>query len=168
MFCSGCGATLVPGQAFCPQCGRPVAPGVSPFPPVPDLAYQVQNYRGKIRALAIVWFVYAGIRLLVGFAALTFAKQFLSGNFGPWMNGATPPAWIFPAIFRIAWIALVVWSGLAVAAGWGLLENAQWGRVVAIIAAVVNLIKFPFGTAMGIWTLVMLLGYRNATLYERL
>jgi hypothetical protein len=39
---------------------------------------------------------------------------------------------------------------------------------VAIVAAVFSLLKFPFGTAMAIWTLVVLLGYRNTTLYEQL
>jgi hypothetical protein len=40
--------------------------------------------------------------------------------------------------------------------------------VVAIVAAVLSLLKFPFGTALGIWTLVVLLGYQNTTLYEQL
>ena len=48
------------------------------------------------------------------------------------------------------------------------LERAPWGRVVAIVAAILCLLKFPFGTAMGIWTLIVLLGYRNSTLYEQL
>jgi hypothetical protein len=39
---------------------------------------------------------------------------------------------------------------------------------VAIVAAFLSVLKFPFGTAMGIWTLVMLLGYRNTTLYGQL
>jgi hypothetical protein len=30
------------------------------------------------------------------------------------------------------------------------------------------MLKIPFGTAIGIWTLVLLLGYRNTTLYEQL
>ena len=42
------------------------------------------------------------------------------------------------------------------------------GPFVAIVAAILSLIKFPFGTAIGIWTLIMLLGYRNSSLYEQL
>ena len=42
------------------------------------------------------------------------------------------------------------------------------GRVVAIVAAFLSLLRFPFGTALGIWTLVMLMGYRNASLYDQL
>ena len=48
------------------------------------------------------------------------------------------------------------------------MERTQWGRVIAIVAAVFSLLKFPLGTALGIWTLVTLLGYRNTSLYEQL
>jgi len=29
-------------------------------------------------------------------------------------------------------------------------------------------LRFPLGTVLGIWTLVLLLGYRNTTLYDQL
>jgi hypothetical protein len=97
----------------------------------------------------------------------------VSGQFGPWMNGPWahgpfPPEMLGPALMRFAWIAILVRAGLALAAGWGLYERAQWGRIVAIVAAILSLLKFPLGTALGIWTLVVLLGYRNTTLYEQL
>ena len=79
-----------------------------------------------------------------------------------------PPFWFGSALLRFAWVFLLARVGLAALAGFGLLERAQWGRIVAIVAAVLCLIKFPFGTAMGIWTLIVLLGYRNSTLYEQL
>jgi hypothetical protein len=63
---------------------------------------------------------------------------------------------------------IVVRAGLAFAAGWGLMERAPWGRVVAIVAAFLSLLKIPFGTAIAIWTLVTLLGYRNTSLYDQL
>jgi hypothetical protein len=63
---------------------------------------------------------------------------------------------------------MLVRSALALLAGWGLMERTQWGRVVAIVAAFFSLIRIPIGTALGIWTLVTLLGYRNTTLYDQL
>jgi hypothetical protein len=39
---------------------------------------------------------------------------------------------------------------------------------VAIVAAFLILLHFPIGTALAIWTLVVLMGYRNATLYDQL
>ncbi len=165
MFCSGCGQAMEPGQAFCPKCGRPLAPAV---PPVPGLEFQVESYAGKVKALGIFWFVYAGLTLLLGLAGLTFAKAFMSGGMGPWMHNPVPPMWLGPVFIHLTWVMLVLRAGLALAAGWGLMEHTQWGRLVAIVAAVLSLIKFPFGTALGIWTLVVLLGYRNSTLYDQL
>jgi hypothetical protein len=174
MYCSGCGQEISPGQGFCSKCGRPAAP---PVPPIPGLEFQLQNYAGKVKALAVVWFIYAGFSLLWGVAALIFANAFFSGHFGPWMHGPwghepwagnPPPEWFGPAILHFVWVLLAVRACLAAAAGWGLLKHAQWGRIMAIVMAFLSLLKFPFGTALGIWTLVTLLGYRNATLYERL
>jgi hypothetical protein len=170
MYCSGCGQVLTPGQTTCPQCGRPA---VAPVPVVPGLAYQLESYAGKVKALSIVWFVYAALSVAWGLAGLVFAGMIFSGQFGPWMNGPWahgpfPPGMFGPALMRFAWVTVLVRAGLALAAGWGLYEHAQWGRVVAIVAAILSLIKFPLGTALGIWTLVVLLGYRNTTLYEQL
>jgi hypothetical protein len=169
MFCSVCGQPLALGQAVCSQCGRPAAAAV---PPIPGLQFQLQSYAGKVRALGIVWLVYAALSLLTGFAGLTFAHAFLFNHFGNWGNGpwgnGSMPGWFGPAILHFIWMALLVRAALALVAGWGLLERTQWGRIVAIIAGVLSLIKFPFGTALGIWTLVVLLGYRNTTLYEQL
>jgi len=59
-------------------------------------------------------------------------------------------------------------AALALASGWGLIQHARWGRIFAIFVAIVSLFRFPLGTALGIWTLVVLLGARNAVLYEQL
>jgi hypothetical protein len=36
------------------------------------------------------------------------------------------------------------------------------------VVSFLSLIKFPVGTALGIWTLVVLMGFQNSTLYEQL
>ncbi|MGH9606166.1 MAG: hypothetical protein ACRD3N_10770 [Terracidiphilus sp.] len=137
-------------------------------PPVPGFQFQLDSYASKVKALGVLWFIYAGLSLLLGFAGLTFAKAFMSGGWGPWMHGPTPPTWIFPAIIHFVWVILVVRTVLDVAAGWGLMERTQWGRIVAVIAAIFSILKFPFGTALAVWTLVVLLGYRNSTLYDQI
>lgn len=181
MYCSGCGQPLAPGQTFCPNCGRAAAP----MPPVaaqpfPGFQFELDSYAGKIKALGILWFVYAGLSLLAGIAGLAFMKAIFFGGFGPWMHpwahpwmqsgmhGPMPPVWFFPAILPFIWVFILIRVALAVAAGWGLLLHAHWGRIVGIIAAILSLIKFPFGTALGIFTLVVLLGFRNTRLYEQL
>jgi hypothetical protein len=140
---------------------------------MPGLEFQLASYAGKVKALSTVWFIYAGLSLLLGLTGLAVADAFFSGRFGPWMQhpwnqAPWTPQYFGPALLRFAWVFLVAKAGLALVAAWGLLERTQWGRIVAIVAAFLSLLKFPLGTALGIWTLVVLLGDRNATLYEQL
>ncbi len=165
MFCSGCGRALESGQVVCPQCNRPVAPQV---PPVPGFEFVLAAYASKIRVLGILWLVYAGITLIFGFVGLAFAHAFLSGGFGPFANGHGPQMWFFPGLLRFAWLFTSGRAILAAVAGWGLLERALWGRIVAIIAAVLCLVHPLLGTAIGIATLIILIGQRNWSLYEEL
>lgn len=168
MFCSSCGNALAQGLAFCPNCGRPVAPVV---PPVPGLQFQLESYAGKIKALSIVWFIYAGYSVLSGLAGLAVVHAIFShhiGNMnGPWGNGSAPD-WFLPAIFHIVWLSVLIRTSLALLTGYGLHQRAPWGRILAIVVAILSLIKFPIGTALGIWTMVILLGFQNSTLYEQL
>jgi hypothetical protein len=47
-------------------------------------------------------------------------------------------------------------AALALFTGYGLLQRRPWGRTIAIVAAILALLKFPFGTALGIYTLWVL------------
>jgi hypothetical protein len=168
MYCSGCGQALAPGQGFCPQCGRPIALAA---PPVPGMSFLVDAYASKIKTLGIFWFIYAGINLLLGLAGMAFLRAWTSHfgwSHGPWGGDFPFGSWFGPAVLHAALAFVLIRSGLALAAGWGLMERAPWGRFVALVAAFLNILKFPFGTALGIFTLVLLLGYRNNTLYSQL
>jgi len=168
MFCSGCGHQLDAGQPVCRQCGRPVAPLA---PPIPGFEFQLASYSSKIKTLGILWLVYAGLSMILGAAAMTFAKAFFEGGLAPWFHsqmGQMPPSWVIPAAFHFAWLVLALRAVLCVIAGWGLLEHTQWGKVMAIVVSILSVLKFPFGTALAIATLVILLGYRNSALYDQL
>jgi hypothetical protein len=169
MFCSACGCGLTAGLAACPRCGAPMMS--VPPPSYPGFQFELANYASKMRALSTVWFIYGALALVFGIMGMAFADAWISGR-GPWMHGPWAhggfPFWFGPTIIRFGWMYVIARSGLALMAGWGLMERRSWGRIVAIIAAFANLIKFPFGTALGVWTLLMLLGYRNNTLYDRL
>src|SRR4051795_5257555 len=162
MYCSGCGQALAQGQPVCPHCGRPAA--MAP-PPVPGFQFELATYASKIRALSMVWFIYAALTLVFSFAGMAFARAFMFNHFGPWPHSwsRSPfgPNWFGPEFLHFIWVFIVLRSALLFATGWGLLHREPWGRLVAIVAAFLSLLKFPFGTALGIWTLVTLMGYRN-------
>lgn len=62
---------------------------------------------------------------------------------------------IRPLLSAIA-IVLLCKAAAGIAAGLGLLQRQDWGRILAIVFGVVSLINIPFGTALGIYTLWVL------------
>lgn len=62
----------------------------------------------------------------------------------------------FAALFFLA----MAIPGLA--AGYGLLTRQPWGRILGIILGVISLIRFPFGTLLGVYTLWVLLSKEGA------
>jgi hypothetical protein len=75
-------------------------------------------------------------------------------------------------------LAIITVVGLAIAAflvltalpgimgGYGLLKGKNWARVLVIFLAVLDLIDFPIGTAIGAYTLWVLLNNDSAELFE--
>jgi len=176
MYCSGCGQALVTGQGFCPRCGLASGLGM----PVPGSNQYGANYpigilplaqvERRVNALAVAWFVYAGLAALGGVFALAFAHAWMSGH-GAWAEHGFGHNFLYGPgmpflVWRFARIALFLRVGFAIAAGVGLMQKASWGRWVAIVAGCLSLLHPIFGTVLGIWTLVVLLNARNAAGYE--
>lgn len=69
-----------------------------------------------------------------------------------------------PTVFQILgvvgvtgamFITLLALPGLA--AGYGLLKRYRWARYLALIVGFINLANFPVGSALGVYTFVVLL-----------
>ena len=60
---------------------------------------------------------------------------------------------------------LIVISLPGIIAGVGLLKYRPWARILAIIIGALHLLSFPFGTALGVYTLVVLLNAETPTLF---
>ena len=58
------------------------------------------------------------------------------------------------ALFVAALMALLALPGMI--AGYGLLKRRPWARVLAIIISVLNLVNFPIGTIMGLYSMWVL------------
>ena len=50
-------------------------------------------------------------------------------------------------------------------AGWGLLQYRNWARWLTLILAALNIFKFPWGTAVGIYTFVILLDDESKAIF---
>lgn len=88
-------------------------------------------------------------------------------HFGDWpfgWGGLHGPPWM--ALLPVFVTMTVVMSALAVFAGVSLLNRKPWGRVLAIVLAVLALFKFPVGTALGVYTLWVLTPVSSSMEYD--
>ena len=51
---------------------------------------------------------------------------------------------------------------------WGLFERAPWARTLGIVIGFLALLRFPLGTALGIYTLWVMLPRESGAEYERM
>ncbi|HEV2287538.1 MAG TPA: hypothetical protein VGR81_01135 [Candidatus Acidoferrales bacterium] len=113
-----------------------------------------------IRTLGILWVVAALLRLLevgwIWFAGRMIVPSVL-GSVLPGFTQGSPLDRVVMGGIAFASALFVLQAALAFITAWGLLERQNWGRIVGIIAGILSLLRFPLGTALGIYTLWVLL-----------
>ena len=62
-------------------------------------------------------------------------------------------------------VTIAIMSVPGILAGWGLLKFRSWARILGIILSVLSLPGFPFGTALGIYGLWVLLNKETKPLF---
>ena len=70
-------------------------------------------------------------------------------------------------LLLIGWILLIVGAG-GVCVGWGLMQHQPWARIAAIVLGVLAIFHPPLGTALGIYTLWVLLADEGGLEYQRM
>lgn len=55
-----------------------------------------------------------------------------------------------------SWIFTVLFSLPQIIAGLGILKRQEWARILGIVLSVLALVRFPLGTALGIFSLYVL------------
>ena len=154
MFCQNCGTQIQPGQQFCSKCAMPLT-GYAP---------QKGRLQRHVHLLGILWIAYSALHFLAGVVLMIVANT-IFGHMGRFETGA--PAFVQPLLSTIA-ILLLIKAVLGVAAGWGLMQRLDWARVLAIVLSFISLFNPPFGTALGIYTLWVLLSHDADAEYRAL
>jgi hypothetical protein len=170
MFCQYCGSALDEGARFCKSCGNPV-PGPATTPQVfaPDPVQVLSNH---VRVLGILWLVYSIFHIVMAVWTLAFSHYFLPAMQDAFSRGNTPfpfPIFRFMHMFYALTAIYGVATGiLGIFAGAALLRRKRIARVLSIVAAFICVISIPFGTAIGVYTLVILLPGHAARAYEQI
>ena len=75
--------------------------------------------------------------------------------------------WILSAVAIILFLVIAVLSVPSIIAGVGLLYYQPWARVLTIVISAIDLLNVPFGTAVGVYSLWVLLNAETEALFKR-
>ncbi|HTR66708.1 MAG TPA: zinc ribbon domain-containing protein [Terriglobales bacterium] len=157
MYCDSCGTVLQTGQAFCGRCGKEVRGGTPISYPHPS------RVREHVRLLGILWIGYSAFHVVGAVVLMVVANTILAH---PWTPGYPHvPGFLSPLLSAIA-VLLLAKAVAGFAAGWGLLQRESWARVLSLVVAFISLFNVPLGTALGIYTLWVLLPSQSDQEYE--
>jgi hypothetical protein len=172
MVCHACGNPLGPVQgAFCSQCGAAVAaPPMSVAPPVYPYSMPEQRVQRNLQTLGILWCIYGGYRAITGIIGALFLAGITTGGFiGGWGQPRVFPFMNAPWMASIAGFVAVIsliFAALSFLVGFALLNRKPWGRVLAIVLSILQLIKIPVGTALAVYTLWVLAPSASGAEYD--
>lgn len=98
--------------------------------------------------------------LLVAFLIFTVLK--VVGGFVDDANGST----ILSLIADILAFVFIIISIPGILAGMGLYKKREWARILTLILSVFELFSFPFGTAIGIYSIWVLVQPESVSLFN--
>lgn len=155
MFCNRCGTELPTDAQACPQCGRRLGDPVS--------AVAQSRLQGHLNTLGVLWMVLGSLFLIPAVGLILFG-----GGLHLVIHKEEPFATLVPvAIYLIGGTLLILAAG-GISVGLGLRQRQPWARIAAIILGVLALFHVPLGTALGAYTLWVLLADESGEEYRYL
>lgn len=160
LFCNRCGTQLQPDFNLCPKCGATVA---STSPASVAIAGGKTKLERHLRILGILWIVVGVLWVLPSLVlmGMSHASHIVIGD-EMFTRHFMPPL-----MFSLGSVFLFIAAG-GILVGWGLMNHERWARITAIIVGILAIFHPPFGTALGIYTLWVLLPANAAAEYERM
>ncbi len=170
MFCDGCGSPLNPSGQYCSSCGKRWAPatGYAAGQPAPRF-YSDDRVKRNINALTTAWLVY-GILRMVGVLALFSFGRLVFPWVGPhwWVNQRWGWEQLVPLGICTGGEFALAFASAYLLVAWGLSERQPWARSLAIVLSFFVFLKIPLGTALGVYTLWVLLPDPSRREYEQI
>lgn len=170
MYCDGCGRQVNDNARFCGSCGKQLlGPSFTPRAITP-LYGRVNRH---LKTVGVLWIIYAVVRLCEMFWIFAVGRTFLPGFVARITAGGdgSPGFSLTPFIshwIEIAGLWVALFAVLELVTGWGLLDRREWARILALVLAFLALLRFPFGTALGIYTIWVLLPSTSEQEYQHL
>jgi len=155
MYCNRCGSPLEPNSVACSNCGRRIGD--------PTGAVAHSRLERHLQTLSILWMAISGLFVIPAAGLMIFGRgmHFVVREREPFQE-------VFPLFMYLAGGTLLILAAGGICVGLGLMQRRPWARAAAIILGVLALFHPPFGTALGIYTLWVLLADENGDEYRYL
>jgi hypothetical protein len=113
----------------------------------------------QLRVLGVFWIVYGILRLAMTVWLVSFTTT-ATLMFGALLT-RVPDPYSLMSLFHFLYLGVIIWSGacgiLGILAGATILAGQRSARPLAIVAALLSLSELPFGIALGVYTLILLI-----------
>jgi hypothetical protein len=154
MFCRGCGTAREAGFVVCPNCGGRMGDAVG--------GVAQSRLERHLRTLGTLWMAIGGLFLpALGLMVFGQGLHFMLHEREPWPG-------IFQLLLYVAGGTLVILAAGGICVGMGLMQRRPWARAAAIVLAVLVLFHPPLGTALGVYSLWVLLADEGGEEYRYL
>jgi hypothetical protein len=156
------------GHAFCSVCGQ-AAPSAAAVPGAGAMGLSPAEMRfaGHIDLLSIFWIILCFLWLFP--AGFLLAMGAIAGRVMPFCGRHVLVLRILgPFVLSSLGCFFALMAALCFFVGWGLRQRRSWARVLAIVLGVLSLFHPPIGTALGVYTLWVLVGNNANLLYDRM
>jgi hypothetical protein len=157
MFCDRCGATVQRDQRFCGQCGKQFSIEPYRFP------NRVQEH---VRLLGILWLALSTLNAVIGLALCIIANTVFA-HLHELGGPPNAPAGFIRSLLCAFGSLILIKAACGFFAGWGLLRREPWARTLTIVVSFLALFHIPFGTALGIYSMWVLLPAQSEREYEQ-
>jgi len=152
MFCDGCGNPVQAGQSYCSKCGKQIVGTITPTFAMPG---RVQRH---LHLLAILWLAFSAFNTIGGLVLLILGNVLFPHLHEMKDVPTDVPTGFLTALFGTLGIIVLAKAAFGFLAGWGLLQRESWARTITLVLAFISLfLNIPIGTAMGVYTMWVLL-----------
>jgi len=114
-----------------------------------------------VDVIGILWIVSGALGLLIAFFVFSF---FWGISFIPDIEYEGAAILRLIATWGAAFLAIL--SVPDIIAGIGLMKRREWARILTLVLSFLNLINFPFGTALGIFSIIVLLNEETTRVFN--
>src|SRR5215831_1472065 len=117
--------------------------------------------------VGILFIVWGGLTMLIGVSTLALGAGALALAGSASRGGGRPvAATITAAAFITIAVITILWGLSHVVLGISLRRRRHWSRVVALVLAAVDTLLLPYGTALGVYAMWVLLSEKGKAAFQ--